>query len=53
MNCCWLAEREARVGRRDFRLAHQEEVDVVGRQRVVERRLDRRRPGAPAARCAA
>src|SRR5260370_14165823 len=28
------------LGRRDLRLAHQEEIDIVRRQRVIERRLD-------------
>ncbi len=39
---------EPRVGGRDLVLAHEEEVDVVRRQRVVERRLDRiAGPGRP------
>src|SRR5258708_37743190 len=36
-----MADRHPGVGQRYFRLAHEEEVDVVRRQRVVERRLDR------------
>src|SRR5438034_11384552 len=35
-----VAEREPRVDWRDLRLAHQEQVGVVRRQRLVERRLD-------------
>src|SRR5262245_28737814 len=35
-----VAKREPRVCWRDLRLAHQEEVDVVRRQSLVERRLD-------------
>src|SRR6266446_6529132 len=36
-----VAEREPEIGRRDLWLAHQEQIDVVGRQRIVERGLDR------------
>src|SRR6266849_5903748 len=36
-----VADCEPSLGGRDLRLAHQEEVGVIGRQRVVERRLDR------------
>src|SRR5262245_33775231 len=36
-----VAGCEPRIGRRDLVLAHQEEIEVVGRQGVVERSLDR------------
>src|ERR1700732_3767734 len=36
-----LADSHADVSRRDLGLAHEKEIDVVCRQRVVERRLDR------------
>src|SRR5882724_3812761 len=36
-----VTDREARLRWRDLVLAHQKEIDVVCRQGVVERRLDR------------